>query len=89
MATNNNDNNTDTAKAKRPALPKQWIAPIKLAVVAALAGCSAFVYFNVRDLETTHLFILLPIVVVSAMAWMDCKMSERYWQEQESKEKNS
>ena len=68
---------------KKPALPKKWITPIKLAVMAALAGCSAFVYFNVHDLQTTHLLIMAPIVLVSAMAWMDCKMSERYWHERE------
>lgn len=76
-------------KNKKPALPKQWIVPIKLAVVVVLAACSAFVYFNVRDLETTHLFILAPIVLVSAMVWMDCKMSERYWQDQEADNKKT
>ena len=69
---------------KRPALPKKWIVPIKLAVMAALAGCSAFVYFNVNDLQTTHMIILMPIVLVSAMAWMDCKMSERYWNDKDN-----
>ena len=77
------NNNNQTPHSKKPALPKKWIVPIKLAVVSALAGCSAFVYFNVRDLQTTQIIILLSIVLVCAMVWMDCKMSERYWQEQE------
>ena len=77
------NNKTQSPKNKRPALPKKWIVPIKLAVMAALAGCSAFVYFNVRDIQTTQIVILLSIVLVCAMVWMDCKMSERYWEEQE------
>ena len=75
-----------TNQNKRPALPKQWIVPIKLLIVVVLAACSAFIYFNARDLETTHIFILFPIVLVSAMAWLDCKMSERYWKDKESSE---
>jgi tryptophan-rich sensory protein len=76
-------NNDQSPNTKKPALPKKWIVPIKLAVMAALAGCSAFVYFNVRDLQTTQIVILLSIVLVCAMVWLDCKMSERYWEEQE------
>jgi tryptophan-rich sensory protein len=72
-----------STNSKRPALPRKWITPIKLAVMAALAGCSAFLYFNVRDLQTTQIIILLSIVLVCAMVWMDCKMSERYWADQE------
>lgn len=76
-------NNKDhTSNNKKPALPKKWIVPIKLAVMAALAGCSAFVYFNVHDLQTTQIVMLLSIVLVCAMVWLDCKMSERYWEEQ-------
>ena len=77
------ENKHQTQHNKKPALPKKWIVPIKLAVMAALAGCSAFVYFNVRDLQTTQIIILASIVLVCAMVWMDCKMSERYWAEQE------
>ena len=77
-------NNNSVSDNKKPALPKKWIVPIKLAVMAALAGCSAFVYFNVRDLQTTQIIILLSIVLVCAMVWLDCKMSERYWNEQEN-----
>ena len=78
--THNPDPSTNN---KRPALPRKWITPIKLAVMAALAGCSAFLYFNVRDLQTTQIIILISIVLVCAMVWMDCKMSERYWTDQE------
>ncbi|KPJ91065.1 MAG: hypothetical protein AMJ53_12410 [Gammaproteobacteria bacterium SG8_11] len=79
MTTNTNQ----SPNKQRPALPKKWIVPLKLAVMTALAGCSAFVYFNVRDLQTTQIIILLSIVLVCAMVWMDCKLSERYWNEQE------
>ncbi len=78
-----NENNDRPPGNKKPALPRKWIVPIKLAVMAALAGCSAFVYLNVRDLQTTQILILLSIVAVCAMVWMDCKMSERYWDDQE------
>lgn len=80
------NNNEEKNLRKKPALPQQWIVPIKLLIVVVLAACSAYVYFNVRDLDTTHIFILLPIVIVSAMAWLDCKMSERYWKEKDAKE---
>jgi hypothetical protein len=73
---------------QKPALPRKWITSIKLAVMASLAGCSAFVYFNGSDLQTSHLVILVPIVLVSAMAWMDCKMSERYWNERDKAAQN-
>ncbi|MCG6970291.1 MAG: hypothetical protein LJE85_11035 [Gammaproteobacteria bacterium] len=78
-----NKNSDPAANNKRPALPRKWIVPIKLTVMAALAGCSAFVYFNVRDLQTTQIIILLSIVLVCAMVWLDCKMSEHYWADQE------
>ena len=65
---------------KPPAIPQQWIVPLRLLIYVVIAGCSAYVYFNYQDLETTHMFILLPIVLVSAMVLMDCKVSERYWQ---------
>lgn len=74
---------------QRPALPKQWIVPIRLAIYAVLAACSAYVYFNYQDLEMTHFFILVPVVLVSAMAALDCKMSTQYWEEQERKTKAS
>ena len=75
-------NNTNKNKDK-PALPRKWIVPIRLAVYIVLAGCSAYIYFNVRDLEWTHLFIFLPVAAVAAMALLDCKMSENYWKQQD------
>jgi hypothetical protein len=66
----------------KPALPKNWIIPIRLAVYLVLAGCSAYIYFNVRDLELTHLFIFLPVAAVGAMALLDCRFSEDYWKKQ-------
>ena len=77
------------AQNQRPALPKRWIVPIRLSVYAALAGCSAYVYFNYKEMEITHFFILAPIVIVSAMAALDCKMSTQYWEQQERQAKSS
>ena len=68
----------------KPALPKKWIFPIRLAVYVVLAGCSAYIYFNARDLEMTHLFIFLPVAAVAAMALLDCRFSEDYWKKLES-----
>ena len=73
------DNNSDKA-----ALPRKWIVPIRLVVYAVLAGCSAYIYFNARDLELTHLFIFLPIAAVAAMALLDCRFSENFWKKQEA-----
>jgi len=81
-------NKTDDNKDK-PALPKKWIVPIRLAVYVVLAGCSAYIYFNVRDLEWTHLIIFLPVAAVAAMALMDCRFSENYWKEQDAKNDSS
>jgi len=74
------NNESSNKNNKAPALPEQWIVPIKLLIYIVIAACSAYVYFNYRDLETTHFFILLPVVIVAAMVLMDCKVSERYWQ---------
>lgn len=79
----------DVRQNKRPALPKKWIVPIRLAIYATLAGCSAYVYFNYKEMEITHFFILVPIVIISAMAALDCKMSMQYWEEQERKQKSA
>ena len=68
----------------KPALPRQWIVPIRLTIYVVLAGCAAYIFFNVRDLEITHLFIFLPIALIAGMAALDCKMSEKYWQEQDN-----
>ena len=68
----------------KPALPRKWIVPIRLAIYVVLAGCSAYIYFNVRDLEITHLFIFLPVAAVAAMALLDCRFSENYWKEQDA-----
>ncbi|MGD8568306.1 MAG: hypothetical protein PVJ39_09485 [Gammaproteobacteria bacterium] len=85
---NNINNDTNISKShsndgSRPALPRKWIIPIRLAVYSVLAGCSAYIYFNVRDLELTHLFIFLPVAAVGAMALLDCRVSENYWQQQD------
>lgn len=74
---------------KSSALPEAWIVPIRLLVYVVLAGCSAYVYFNVGDLELTHYLIVISIVAVSAMALLDCRMSADYWQKKSIKEKKS
>jgi len=76
-------------KTDKPALPQSWITPIRLLVYIVLAGCSAYIYFNVKDLELTHLFIFLPVAAVSAMVLLDCKMSNAYWAKLESDKNNS
>ena len=73
---------------EKPALPRKWLIPIRLAVYIVLAGCSAYIYFNARDLEWTHLIIFLPIAAVAGMILLDCKFSENYWKEQDIKDKN-
>ncbi len=65
-------------------MPRKWIVPIRFVVYVVLAGCSAYIYFNVRDLEVTHLFIFLPVAAVAAMALLDCRFSEEYWKKQEA-----
>ena len=67
---------------KGSALPESWIVPIKLGIYAVLAACSAYIYFNLGDLEITHYLIIMSIVVVAAMALLDCRMSESYWKRQ-------
>ena len=66
---------------KKPALPRKWIVPIRLAVYVVLAGCSAYIYYYARDLELTHLIIFLPVAAVAAMVLLDCKFSEKHWNE--------
>lgn len=75
--------NANNSSSEKPALPRKWIVPIRLAVYSVLAGCSAYIYFNARDLELTHLFIFLPVAAVAAMALLDCRFSENYWKQQD------
>ncbi len=72
-----------TAKNKGSALPKAWIVPIRLAIYSVLAGCSAFIYFNVGELELTHYLVIVTIVAVAAMALLDCRVSDDYWKKLE------
>lgn len=71
---------------EKPALPRKWLVPIRLAVYVVLAGCSAYIYYYARDLEWTHLLIFLPIAAVAGMVLLDCKFSENYWKEQDKKQ---
>ncbi|HHH48617.1 MAG TPA: hypothetical protein ENK51_07005 [Gammaproteobacteria bacterium] len=68
---------------KGSALPKAWIVPIRLAIYSVLAGCSAFIYFNVGELEITHYLVIVTIVAVAAMALLDCRVSDDYWKKLE------
>ena len=72
----------------KPALPRKWLVPIRLAVYVVLAGCSAYIYYNARDLEWTHILIFLPVAAVAGMVLLDCKFSENYWKEQDAKSKS-
>ena len=72
-----------TPQNQKPALPRKWIVPLRFAVYLVLAACSAYLYFNYKDMEWTEILILLPVIMVAAMVELDCKMSNKYWQEQE------
>ena len=80
---------SNSQNSEKPALPRQWLVPIRLAVYVVLAGCSAYIYYFARDLELTHLLIFLPVAAVAAMVLLDCKFSENYWKEQDAKQKNN
>lgn len=73
---------------EKPALPRKWLVPIRLGVYVVLAGCSAYIYYNARDLEWTHLLIFLPVAAVAGMVLLDCKFSENYWKEQDLKQED-
>jgi hypothetical protein len=70
---------------KSSALPKAYIVPIRLGVYSVLAACSGYIYFNVGDLVLTHYLIIISIVAVSAMALLDCRVSDDYWKREEMK----
>ena len=72
-----------TVENKGSALPKAWIVPSRLAIYSVLAGCSAFIYFNVGELEFTHYLVIVTIVAVAAMALLDCRVSDDYWKKLE------
>ena len=74
---------------EKPALPRKWLVPIRLSVYIVLAACSAYIYFNARDLEWTHLIIFLPIAAVAGMVLLDCKFSENYWKAQDAEENSN
>lgn len=71
------------AGSDRAALPEAWILPIRFVIYLVLAICSGYIYFNIGNLEVTHYLIILSIVAVSAMALLDCRMSEKYWKSQQ------
>jgi hypothetical protein len=73
------------ANGEHSALPKAWLLPIRLGIYSVLAACSGYIYFNVGDLEFTHYLIIIAIVAVSAMALLDCRVSDDYWQRNEAK----
>ena len=69
---------------KSSALPKRWILPIRLGIYSVLAVCSGYIYFNVGELELTHYLVIVSVVAVSAMALLDCRVSDEYWIRQAS-----
>jgi len=74
---------------KGSALPKAYIVPIRLGIYSVLAACSGYIYFNVGDLVFTHYLIIITIVAVSAMALLDCRVSDYYWKREEAKAKKA
>lgn len=74
---------------KSSALPKAYIVPIRLAIYSVLAACSGYIYFNVGDLVLTHYLIIISIVAVSAMALLDCRVSDDYWKRESGKNNES
>lgn len=74
-------------KTDSSALPKQWITPIRLGIYSVLATCSGYIYFNVGDMQLTHYLVIISIVAVSAMALLDCRVSNDYWQRQQRQSK--
>ncbi len=77
------------AEKKGSALPKALIVPIRLAIYSVLAGCSAFIYFNVGELEFTHYLVIVTIVAVAAMALLDCRVSDDYWKKLEKESRKA
>jgi hypothetical protein len=75
-----------TARQQGSALPKAWITPIRLAIYSMLAACSAYIYFTRGELEFTHILVIISIVAVSAMALLDCRLSEDYWRRRKAQE---
>ncbi len=74
---------------KGSALPKAYIVPIRLGIYSVLAVCSGYIYFNVGELVLTHYLIIISIVAVSAMALLDCRVSDDYWKREEAKANKS
>lgn len=72
---------------KSSALPEAWIVPIRLGIYTVLAACSAYIYFNVSDLDVTHYLVIISIVAVAAMALLDCKVSAAHWKKVEKSER--
>lgn len=68
------------------ALPKAWIIPIRLGIYSLLAACSAYIYFNLGELEFTHYLVIVSVVAVLAMALLDCRVSDDYWRKREAQE---
>lgn len=77
-----------TDKGRTSALPKAWIVPIRLGIYSLLAACSAYIYFNLGELEFTHYLVIVSVVAVLAMALLDCRVSDDYWRKRESQEKS-
>jgi hypothetical protein len=69
---------------KGSALPKAYIVPMRLGIYSVLATCSGYIYFNVGDLVLTHYLVIVSIVAVSAMALLDCRVSDEYWKREEA-----
>ncbi|RMH21552.1 MAG: hypothetical protein D6698_02660 [Gammaproteobacteria bacterium] len=73
---------------RSPAIARKWITPIRLFLSLVVLGSMAYIFFHLGELKVTHLIIFIPMAAVVSMVFMDCKMSERYWQEQDKKREN-
>ena len=67
---------------------KAWIVPMRLGIYSMLAACSAYIYFNLGELEFSHFLVIVSVVAVLAMALLDCRVSDDYWRKQEAQEKS-
>lgn len=61
---------------------------MRLGIYSMLAACSAYIYFNLGELEITHYLVIVSIVAVLAMALLDCRVSDDYWRKHEAQEKS-
>ena len=60
--------------------------PDRTVLAPLLAACSAYIYFNLGELEFTHYLVIVSVVAVLAMALLDCRVSDDYWRKREAQD---